>query len=242
MEKIVDSTSIIGVLPDKVVIWIQFGTRYFIDYIYLIIGIPLFIDFLVAWSPKLGMQFGLTENNNSVNKVKDSSDIGNNVQLDDKFKFMYIYARNPKLFTSKEKLETLDKEIVDIRSSYQPHSDKGKSKTDGNQSKSSSNKKSIENNSKQKNKSIEKASTSFTDRLLRNGLNTIHLTFIAVVIAVNVAGYIHYSSLFDKYFKMTDKGYILSYDALENINKEEKAEVLKMNVKVELINEVKYIK
>ena len=28
-----DSTSIIGVLPDKVVIWVQFGTRYFIDYI-----------------------------------------------------------------------------------------------------------------------------------------------------------------------------------------------------------------
>ena len=85
-----DSTSIIGVLPDKVVIWVQFGTRYFIDYIYLIIGIPLFIDFLVAWSPKLGMQFGLTNNDNSENNAKDSSDTVNNVQLDDKFKFMYI--------------------------------------------------------------------------------------------------------------------------------------------------------
>lgn len=237
-----DSTSIIGVLPDKVVIWVQFGTRYFIDYIYLIIGIPLFIDFLVAWSPKLGMQFGLTNNDNSDNNIKDSSDIVNNVQLDDKFKFMYIYARNPKLFTSKDKLETLDKEIVDIRSSYQPNSDKGKTISNTNRSTSSSNKKSVEKNSKQKKKSSEKVSNSFTDRLLKNGLNTIHLTFIAVVIAVNIAGYIHYSSLFDKYFKMTDKGYILSYDALQNINKEEKAEVLKMNVKVELINEVKYIK
>lgn len=237
-----DSTSIIGVLPDKVVIWVQFGTRYFIDYIYLIIGIPLFIDFLVAWSPKLGMQFGLTNNDNSENNIKDSSDTINNVQLDDKFKFMYIYARNPKLFTSKDKLETLDKEIVDIRSSYQPISDKEKSTNNGNRSTSSTNKKSIEKNSKQKKKSSEKVSNSFTDRLLKNGLNTIHLTFIAVVIAVNIAGYIHYSSLFDKYFKMTDKGYILSYDALQNINKEEKAEVLKMNVKVELINEVKYIK
>ena len=237
-----DSTSIIGVLPDKVVIWVQFGTRYFIDYIYLIIGIPLFIDFLVAWSPKLGMQFGLTNNDNSENNAKDSSDTVNNVQLDDKFKFMYIYARNPKLFTSKDKLETLDKEIVDIRSSYHPNEDKGKSKTSGNQSKSSSQKKSLEINSKQKKKSSEKVPNSFIDRLLKSGLNAIHLTFIAVVIAVNIAGYIHYGSLFDKYFKMTDNGYLLKYEALENINKEEKEEVLNMNVKVELINAAKYIK
>ena len=41
---------------------------------------------------------------------------------------------------------------------------------------------------------------------------------------------------------MTDKGYLLRYEALQNINKEEKEEVLNMNVKVELINEAKYIK
>ena len=85
-------------------------------------------------------------------------------------------------------------------------------------------------------------SNSFIDRLLKSGLNAIHLTFIAVVIAVNIAGYIHYGSMFDKYFKMTDNGYLLKYEALENINKEEKEEVLNMNVKVELINEAKYIK
>ena len=53
-----DSFSLIGFLPDKMLIWVQFGTRYFIDYIYLIIGIPLLVDFLIVWSPGLGLSFG----------------------------------------------------------------------------------------------------------------------------------------------------------------------------------------
>jgi len=67
----VDSFSLIGFLPDKMVIWIQFGTRYFIDYIYLIIGIPLLVDFLIVWSPKLGMRFGASAESEELKQVLD---------------------------------------------------------------------------------------------------------------------------------------------------------------------------
>jgi len=83
-------------------------------------------------------------------------------------------------------------------------------------------------------------SYSFTDRLLKNGLTTLHLSFIAVVILVNAVGYFHYSSLFDTYFKLGERGYVMNFSAFENANTETKEEILMMRVKVDHINEVKY--
>ena len=112
-----DSFSLIGFLPDKMVIWIQFGTRYFIDYIYLIIGIPLLVDFLIVWSPKLGMRFGASAESEESQEVAETQGV-NAVNLDERFKFMYVFARNPNLFQSSESIVKLDAEIVNIKQSY----------------------------------------------------------------------------------------------------------------------------
>lgn len=223
----VDSFSLIGFLPDEMVIWIQFGTRYFIDYIYLIIGIPLLIDFLIVWSPKLGMRFGVnTESEDSI-KVEESKE-SNSVNLDDRFKFMYVFARNPNLFHSKESIEKLDTEILNIKKSY----GSGESGIGSNEGKVASN--------KAKKNETRKISYSLTDRLLKNGLTTLHLTFIAVVFIVNAIGYWHYLGIFEKYFKLGERGYVMNYAAFDIATPEEREEVMKMRIKVEQINEVKY--
>ena len=243
-EKTVDSLSIIGILPDKVVIWIQFGTRYFIDYIYLIIGIPLLIDFLVVWSPKMGLRFGQSAGEGEQESEQTESSgktTVNTVQLDEKFKFMYIYARNPNLFKSKDKVQQLDDEIQDIKSSYSPDV-KGTSSDSKPSGSGKSGSKKTANKSKSK-PSQKKHSQSYglSDRLLKNGLNTLHLTFIAVVVLVNIAGYIHYSSIFDKYFTLNDRGYSINYAALDASTPEEREVVFNMQIKIEQINEVKYL-
>lgn len=225
-----DSFSLIGFLPDKMVIWIQFGTRYFIDYIYLIIGIPLLVDFLVVWSPKIGMFFGKNTKSDSSDQIS-SQNVTKTVNLDDTFKFMYVYARNPNLFQSRENVENFDDELTTMKKTIS--SESGDTSNDSDEI---SNKKS----QKADTKKTENVGYSLTDRLLKNGLTTIHLTFIGVVVLVNAAGYWHYSSMFDKFFRLTERGYALNYAVLDAATKEDREEVFRMQIKIEQINEVKY--
>jgi preprotein translocase subunit SecF len=226
-ELMVDSFSLIGFLPDNMVIWIQFGTRYFIDYIYLIIGIPLLVDFLIVWSPKLGMRFGGSPESEKSQEVAESQGV-NAVNLDDRFKFMYVFARNPNLFQSGDSIESLDAEIVNIKKSY-GSSDAGIGSKDGNGTSVSIQK-----------RNQQKVTYSLSDRLLKNGLTTLHLSFIAVVVIVNLIGYWHYSEIFEKYFSLGERGYVMNYAKFDVASSEEREEVLKMRIKVEQINEVKY--
>jgi len=223
----VDSFSLIGFLPDKMVIWIQFGTRYFIDYIYLIIGIPLLVDFLIVWSPKLGMRFGASAESEESQEVAETQGV-NAVNLDERFKFMYVFARNPNLFQSSESIVKLDAEIVNIKQSY------GSSEA-GIGSKEGKGRSSLTKKREQR-----KVSYSVSDRLLKNGLTTLHLSFIAVVVIVNVIGYWHYSGIFERYFSLGERGYVMNYAIFDGASAEEREEVLKMRIKVEQINEVKY--
>lgn len=223
----VDSFSLIGFLPDKMVIWIQFGTRYFIDYIYLIIGIPLLVDFLIVWSPKLGMRFGASAESEESQEVAETQGV-NAVNLDERFKFMYVFARNPNLFQSSESIEKLDAEIVNIKQSY------GSSEA-GIGSKEGKGRSALTKKREQR-----KVSYSVSDRLLKNGLTTLHLSFIAVVVIVNVIGYWHYSGIFERYFSLGERGYVMNYAIFDGASAEEREEVLKMRIKVEQINEVKY--
>jgi preprotein translocase subunit SecF len=223
----VDSFSLIGFLPDKMVIWIQFGTRYFIDYIYLIIGIPLLVDFLIVWSPKLGMRFGASAESEESQEVAESQGV-NAVNLDERFKFMYVFARNPNLFQSSESIEKLDAEIVNIKQSY------GSSEA-GIGSKEGKGRSALTKKREQR-----KVSYSVSDRLLKNGLTTLHLSFIAVVVIVNFIGYWHYSGIFERYFSLGERGYVMNYAAFDIATPEEREEVMKMRIKVEQINEVKY--
>ena len=225
-----DSFSLIGFLPDKMLIWVQFGTRYFIDYIYLIIGIPLLVDFLIVWSPGLGLSFG-SKNEGDSEVAESEANIINTVNLDEKFKFMYVYARNPNLFQSKESVGKFDDEISKMKQSYAPGAEvSGIGGASGKKGASS------------KAKAVRKKNVqySFTDRLLKSGLTTLHLSFIAVVVLVNAIGYFHYSSIFETYFKLGDRGYVMKFDAFENANAELREEILLMRVKVDHINEVKY--
>lgn len=222
-----DSFSLIGFLPDKMVIWIQFGTRYFIDYIYLIIGIPLLVDFLIVWSPKLGMRFGASAESEESQEVAETQGV-NAVNLDERFKFMYVFARNPNLFQSSESIVKLDAEIVNIKQSY------GSSEA-GIGSKEGKGRSSLTKKREQR-----KVSYSVSDRLLKNGLTTLHLSFIAVVVIVNVIGYWHYSGIFERYFSLGERGYVMNYAIFDGASAEEREEVLKMRIKVEQINEVKY--
>ncbi|MFZ9978186.1 MAG: hypothetical protein ACO3GR_08855 [Candidatus Kapaibacteriota bacterium] len=222
-----DSFSLIGFLPDKMVIWIQFGTRYFIDYIYLIIGIPLLVDFLIVWSPKLGMRFGASAESEESQEVAETQGV-NAVNLDERFKFMYVFARNPNLFQSSESIEKLDAEIVNIKQSY------GSSEA-GIGSKEGKGRSALTKKREQR-----KVSYSVSDRLLKNGLTTLHLSFIAVVVIVNVIGYWHYSGIFERYFSLGERGYVMNYAIFDGASAEEREEVLKMRIKVEQINEVKY--
>ena len=57
---------------------------------------------------------------------------------------------------------------------------------------------------------------------------------------VNAIGYFHYSSIFETYWKLGDRGYVMQFDAFENANAELREEILLMRVKVDHINEVKY--
>jgi len=223
----VDSFSLIGFLPDKMVIWIQFGTRYFIDYIYLIIGIPLLVDFLIVWSPKLGMRFGASVESEESQEVAETQGV-NAVNLDERFKFMYVFARNPNLFQSSESIEKLDAEIVNIKQSY------GSSEA-GFGSKEGKGRSALTEKREQR-----KVSYSVSDRLLKNGLTTLHLSFIAVVVIVNFIGYWHYSGIFERYFSLGERGYVMNYAIFDGASAEEREEVLKMRIKVEQINEVKY--
>lgn len=223
----VDSFSLIGFLPDKMVIWIQFGTRYFIDYIYLIIGIPLLVDFLIVWSPKLGMRFGASAESDASEEVSESHGV-NTVNLDERFKFMYVFARNPNLFQSSESIETLDAEIVNIKKSYGSNeagieSKEGKGRSTSTQKRDQ-----------------RKVTYSLSERLLKNGLTTLHLSFIAVVVIVNAIGYWHYSGIFERYFSLGERGYVMNYAKFDGASEEEREEVLRMRIKVEQINEVKY--
>jgi hypothetical protein len=227
----VDSFSLIGFLPDNLVIWIQFGTRYFIDYIYLIIGIPLLVDFLIVWSPKLGMSFGSNTDAESEDTETVAESI-NTVNLDDKFKFMYVYARNPNLFQSKESVESFDAEISNMKKSYASGS-KGSGTSSGSGSKAAAAKKARAQRQKNVN-------YSFTDRLLKSGLTTLHLSFIAVVVIVNIAGYWHYSSVVEKFFTLSERGYGINYQVLDSASPEEREEIFNMYVKIEQINEIKY--
>ncbi len=227
-----DSFSLIGFLPDNMLIWIQFGTRYFIDYIYLVIGIPLLVDFLIVWSPNLGLSFGPNNGEEEKEGGESEANIINTVNLDEKFKFMYVYARNPNLFQSKDSVEKFDDEISKMKKSYAPGA--GASGVAGGSDKKGS----AANKARAARK--KNVSYSFTDRLLKNGLTTLHLSFIAVVILVNAVGYFHYSSLFDTYFKLGERGYVMNFSAFENANTETKEEILMMRVKVDHINEVKY--
>lgn len=222
-----DSFSLIGFLPDKMVIWIQFGTRYFIDYIYLIIGIPLLVDFLIVWSPKLGMRFGASAESEESQEVAETQGV-NAVNLDERFKFMYVFARNPNLFQSSESIVKLDAEIVNIKQSY------GSSEA-GIGSKEGKGRSALTKKREQR-----KVSYSVSDRLLKNGLTTLHLSFIAVVVIVNVIGYWHYSGIFERYFSLGERGYVMNYAIFDGASAEEREEVLKMRIKVEQINEVKY--
>jgi hypothetical protein len=229
----VDSFSLIGFLPDYLVIWIQFGTRYFIDYIYLIIGIPLLVDFLIVWSPKLGMSFGSNADAESegTGSAVEAETI-NTVNLDDKFKFMYVYARNPNLFQSKESVENFDAEISKMKKSFASGS-KGSGTSTASESKAAAAKKT-------KTQGKNNITYSFTDRLLKSGLTTLHLSFIAVVILVNIAGYWHYSSIVDKFFTLSDRGYSINYQVLDAATIEDREEVFNMYIKLEQINEIKY--
>ena len=223
-----DSFSLIGFLPDKMVIWIQFGTRYFIDYIYLIIGIPLLVDLLIVWSPKIGLRFGGSDADDQKNESMESES-RHSINLDESFKFMYVFARNPNLFQSKDSVENLDKEIHRIKTTISTggNSDTLENKGGGKNS-----------NNKKKNK--KEISYSLMDRLLKNGISTLHLTFIAVVVIVNAIGFWHYSTMVDKYFKLSERGYSINYPALDIAPIEDREEVFRMQVKIEQINEVKY--
>ena len=155
-----DSFSLIGFLPDKMLIWVQFGTRYFIDYIYLIIGIPLLVDFLIVWSPGLGLSFG-SKNEGDSEVAESEANIINTVNFDEKFKFMYVYARNPNLFQSKESVGKFDDEISKMKQSYAPGAEvSGIGGASGKKGASS------------KAKAVPKKNVqySFTDRLLKSGL------------------------------------------------------------------------
>jgi len=223
----VDSFSLIGFLPDNMVIWIQFGTRYFIDYIYLIIGIPLLVDLLIVWSPKLGMRFGGSSESEESKELSESH-VANTVSLDERFKFMYVFARNPNLFQSSDSIESLDAEIINIKKSY-GSSEAVIASKEGNRTSVSA-----------KKRAQRKVTYSLTDRLLKNGLTTLHLSFIAVVVIVNLIGYWHYSGIFEKYFSLGERGYVMNYAKFDVASSEEREEILKMRIKVEQINEVKY--
>jgi hypothetical protein len=63
------------------------------------------------------MRFGASAESEESQEVAESQGV-NAVNLDERFKFMYVFARNPNLFQSSESIEKLDAEIVNIKQSY----------------------------------------------------------------------------------------------------------------------------
>lgn len=227
-----NSISLIGLLPDEIVLWVQYGTRLFVDYLYILVGIPLIVDLLIVLTSRFGIRLNGEESGESESTQSVSSGgLGTGtIALDETYKFMYVYARNPALFSGKQGTASLDSSLAQIQRAAV-----GTDSTDTRASLATA------AGGGESKKSAESETSNVRSRpLLTTFVMALHGICLAGILAVNVIGYMQYSNLFHKYYTLTKYGYNLKYAELERAPRDEHDEALSMEPFIEILNDVKY--
>lgn len=237
-----NSISLIGILPDDLVLWVQFGTRMFVDYLYILVGIPLLVDLAIVLSTRFGFQLGGSAGDEPAPTETAASESGvggpgGSVALDDAYKFMYVYARNPGLFETRQGAASLDASLAGIQQLVTGTSSVGVAGAGGKSAGASGGTGPTGDTSV--GEAREQGGTK-SRSYLSTFVVLLHTVCLVGILAVNVIGYVQYSNLFHKYYTLTKYGYNLKYSELENAPRDEHDEALHMEPFVEILNDIKY--
>lgn len=215
------------VLPDFVLVWLHFLSGEFWELLLILIVISIIINVFIIFSPHF--LIGFSEIKEKIFVTRQLS--LNSKDINDSFKFIYAYARNPNIFSSKQNVTNLI-EALDDKLKSLPDINVAAENQEGFElgSTTDSNKIGISKGLKSRKLKVKPWVWKF--------FNTLVLGFIIVF---NIVVCYKYNSLLDEYFDKGTKGYVLNTDKLKKIEDPKTLEkVRRLSNYIEVINEKKY--